>query len=93
MTPKKPEKHTFKTVTSGEVPNGRNGKHKAIVVEILENLQSLKQGNALKVRLSELPDSKVNIRSALNRATRKLKIKVATAADAEYLYIWNGAAE
>ena len=93
MATRKPEKHAFKTVTSAEVPTGRTGKHKAIVVEILANLQTLKQGNALKVRLSELPDTKVNIRSALNRATRKLKIKVATAADSEFLYIWNGEAE
>jgi hypothetical protein len=93
MAVKKPDKHNFKTVTAAEVPTGRNGKHKAIVVEILENLDTLKQGNALKVRLSELPDTKVNIRSALNRATRKMKIKVATAADSEFLYIWNGAAE
>ena len=93
MAVKKPEKHNFKTVTASEVPTGRNGKHKAIVVEILENLETLKQGNALKVRLSELPDSKVNVRSALNRATRKMKIKVATAADGDFLYIWNGEVE
>jgi hypothetical protein len=36
-----------------------------------------------------LPDTKVNIRSALNRATRKLGKTVATAADEEYLYVWN----
>jgi hypothetical protein len=93
MTVKKPEKHNFKTVASVDVPTGRHGKHKAIVVEILENLETLKQGNALKVKLSELPDTKVNIRSALNRATRKIKIKVATAADDQYLYIWKGGAE
>ena len=86
---RKPLKHDFKTVSSTEVPTGRNGKHKEIVTEILENLTTLKGGNALKVRLSELPDTKVNIRSALNRASRKLKIKVSTAADGEYLYIWN----
>jgi hypothetical protein len=40
--------------------------------------------------LSELPDTKVNIRSALNRATHKAGKAVATAADDEYLYVWNG---
>ena len=88
-TIKKPLKHDFKTVTAAEVPTGRNGKHKEIVTEILENLGTLKNGSALKVRLSELPDTKVNIRSALNRASRKLKMKVSTAADGEFLYIWN----
>jgi len=35
-----------------------------------------------------LPDSKENIRSALNRATRQRGIEVATSSDAEFLYIW-----
>jgi mRNA-degrading endonuclease toxin of MazEF toxin-antitoxin module len=47
------------------------------------------KGLALKIPLSELPDSKVNIRSALNRATRKLGKPVATATDNESLYVWN----
>ncbi len=88
-TEKKALKHSFRTISAADVPTGRNGKHKLIVSEILDNLTSLKPGHALKVRLSELPDTKVNIRSALNRETRKLQMNVATAADAEYLYIWN----
>jgi hypothetical protein len=36
-----------------------------------------------------LPDTKENIRSALNRATRKIGRRVATAADGGFLYIWN----
>jgi hypothetical protein len=43
----------------------------------------------LKIPLSDLPDSKVNIRSALNRATRKSHKSVATAADDDFLYVWN----
>ena len=85
----KPARHAFKTIDAADVPTGRNGKHKAIVTEIVKNLESLKDGSALKIRLSDLPDTKVNIRSALNRATRKLKLNVATAADEEFLYIWN----
>ena len=45
-------------------------------------------GSALKVPLADLPDSKENIRSALNRATRQRGIEVATSSDAEYLYVW-----
>jgi hypothetical protein len=41
------------------------------------------------VPLSELGDSKENVRSALNRATRKIKRNVATATDDDFLYIWN----
>jgi hypothetical protein len=43
----------------------------------------------LKIPLAELPDNKVNIRSALNRATRKVGKAVATATDEDFLYVWN----
>lgn len=79
----------FKTADRSEVPTGRNGKHKAVVNEILSDLESLEKGQCLKIPLSELPDTKVNIRSALNRATRKLNKSVATATDDEFLYVWN----
>ena len=42
-----------------------------------------------KFLLSELPDSKENIRSALNRATRQRGMEVATSSDDEFLYVWN----
>lgn len=79
----------FKTTATVNVPTGRNGKHKSFVTEILNDLEMLESGQALKIPLCELPDTKVNIRSALNRATRKLGKAVATAADEEYLYVWN----
>jgi hypothetical protein len=79
----------FNTTARGNVPNGRKGKHHSIVAAILRDLKDLDSGQALKIPLSELPDSKVNIRSALNRATRKLNRPVATAADEQFLYIWN----
>lgn len=78
----------FKSILQEEVPKGRDGKHKKIVTELLEDLERLAHGSALKVPLSELPDSKENIRSALNRATRQKNIIVATSSDAQYLYIW-----
>ncbi len=77
------------TIERLAVPTGRNGKHNAIVKELLAKLEDLETGHALKVRLSELPDNKVNIRSALSRETRKLRKNVATAADADFLYLWN----
>jgi hypothetical protein len=79
----------FNTVVQSDVPTGRNGKHKDIVTEILENLERLEAGRSLKIPLDELPDTKVNIRSALNRATRKARKSIATAADEKYLYVWN----
>ena len=87
-TMKKPQ-HKFLTTDLTSIPTGRNGKHKAIVTMILKELEDLDPGKSLKIPLAELPDTKVNIRSALNRATRKANRAVETAADAEFLYVWN----
>jgi hypothetical protein len=79
----------FKTMVQADVPQGRNGKHKLIVTTILKDLDVLNAGCALKVPLDGLGDSKEKVRSALNRATRKAARKVATATDANFLYVWN----
>jgi hypothetical protein len=78
----------FETILQLEVPKGRDGKHKKIVLELLSDIDLLETGSALRVPLSALPDSKENIRSALNRATRQKGIGVSTSSDADYLYIW-----
>jgi hypothetical protein len=59
------------------------------VTSILKDLDNLKDGAALKVPLAELDSTKEKVRSALNRATRKAGLKVATATDADFLYVWN----
>ena len=79
----------FKTMVQADVPQGRSGKHRGIVTTILKDLDALKTGSAIKVPLAELAESKEKVRSALNRATRKAGRKVATAADATFLYVWN----
>jgi hypothetical protein len=79
----------FKTVIQADVPAGRNGKHNLIVSTILDDLSKLKDGAALKVPLADLAATKEKVRSALNRATRKAGRRVATATDADFLYIWN----
>ena len=79
----------FKTMAQIDVPQGRNGKHKEMVSKILSDLDQVKDGIALKIPLSELNGGKEKVRSALNRATRKAGLNVSTAADADFLYIWN----
>jgi len=77
-----------KTMSQADVPQGRNGKHKTIVTRILSDLDRVGQGIALKIPLEELAESKEKVRSALNRATRKANRTVATASDADFLYVW-----
>jgi len=82
----------FRSINQADLPSGRNGRHKTIVQQLLNDLEQLEAGEALKVPISELPDSKVNIRSALSRATQQLGMEIATSSDAENLYIWKPAA-
>jgi hypothetical protein len=79
----------FKTMVQADIPQGRNGKHKLIVSTILSDLDQLKDGAALKIPLADLATTKEKVRSALNRATRKAGRSVATAADVNFLYVWN----
>jgi hypothetical protein len=79
----------FSHMAQVDVPQGRNGKHKPIVTQILSDLDQLQAGAALKVPLAMLTDTKENVRSALNRATRKSGRNVATASDGTFLYVWN----
>ena len=79
----------FKTMAMVDVPRSRNGKHKKIVTAILRDLDDLGEGVAFKVPLADLGDTKENVRSALNRATRKSNRDVATATDGNFLYVWN----
>ena len=82
------ELESFQAILQHDVPKGREGKHKRIVTRLLADVERLKPKTALKVPLSALPDSKENVRSALNRATRQKGIELATSSDAEYLYLW-----
>jgi hypothetical protein len=79
----------FKTMSQVDVPQGRNGKHKQIITQILSDLDQLADGIALKVPLAELEESKENVRSALNRAIHKDGRNVKTASDSDFLYVWN----
>jgi hypothetical protein len=83
----------FGSIEQQDVPKGREGKHKRIVAQLLSDLDRLQAGRALKIPLSALPDSKENIRSALNRAVRQRGLDVSTSSDAEHLYIWKTEAD
>jgi len=78
----------FQSILQLDVPKGRDGKHKGIVTQLLSDIAQLASGTALKIPLTALPDTKENIRSALNRATHLRGLDVATSSDAEYLYVW-----
>ena len=86
--PSKKVPMNFREMAQSDVPQGRNGKHKAIVTKILSDLDQVENGVALKVPLAQLADTKEKVRSALNRASRKSGRNIATASDDTFLYVW-----
>jgi hypothetical protein len=78
----------FKSVLQADVPKGRDGKHKQIITQLLSDIAQLGDGSALKIPLTELPDTKENIRSALSRAAAQQKLNISTSSNDEFLYVW-----
>jgi hypothetical protein len=78
----------FESVLQVDVPKGRDGKHKQIILRLLDDIGQLNEGTALKIPLAQLPDTKENIRSALSRAARQRGIPLATSSNDEFLYVW-----
>jgi hypothetical protein len=79
----------YLAVNRSDVPQGRKGKHRKAVGDILADLSKLKAQQAVKIPLSSLNGEKMqNLRSALNRVTREKNIPVVTSSDEKYLYVW-----
>ena len=79
----------YAALNRADVPQGRKGKHRKAVSDILGDLTKLNSQQAIKIPLSGLNGEKMqNLRSALNRVTRERKIPVETSSDEQYLYVW-----
>ena len=78
----------FAEILQVDVPQGREGKHKRIVVQLLSDIDRLAVGAALRVPLADLPDTKENIRAALSRAALKRNLDITTSSNDVFLYIW-----
>jgi hypothetical protein len=78
----------FISVNQADVPKGRDGKHKQIITQLLSDIAQLDAGSALKIPLTELPDTKENIRSALSRAATQHDISIATSSNDDFLFVW-----
>jgi hypothetical protein len=79
----------YAALNRSDVPQGRKGKHRKVVADILGDLSKLNGRQAIKIPLSSLNGEKMqNLRSALNRVTRERNIPVETSSDEKYLYVW-----
>ncbi len=82
------ESLNFESVLQSDVPQGREGKHKQIVTQLLKEVRKLASGSALKIPLAQLPDTKENIRAALSRGARLSDLNISTSSNDEFLYVW-----
>jgi hypothetical protein len=79
----------YAAIDRSDVPQGRKGKHRKAVTNIIADLAKLTAHQAVKIPLSSLDGEKMqNLRSALNRVTREKNIPVETSSDEKYLYVW-----
>jgi hypothetical protein len=87
-TDKKSSSH-FDTIRIEDVPKGRKGKHHTFVAQIVQDLERLPAGSALKIPFEDFRGIRLaNIRAALNRVTKAREIDVNTSTDTDALYVW-----
>jgi|SRR5579871_21126 len=85
-------KSHYEQVPTDSVKGHRKGKHHELVRRILDDLQFLPDGSAIKIPLKSTDGVTLeNLRSAVHRATRKMNVE--TSSDSGHLYIWKGDAK
>ena len=67
----------YASVNRSDIPQGRKGKHRKAVADILADLSKLNAQQAVKIPLN-----------SLNRVTREKNFPVVTSSDEKYLYVW-----
>ncbi len=78
----------FQTMSQSDLPNGRKGKHHKLIVQVLDDLDQLHDGRAIKVPLADFEGTVADIRSAILRATKKKKLNISTSSDDNFFYLW-----
>ncbi len=78
----------FESILQIDLPSGRKGKHHVLLTRVLEDLERLQEGRAIRIPLSAYEGSVADIRAAIFRATEKRHIEIATSSDDEFFYVW-----
>lgn len=89
MPRKENSSSTYETIPTSEVPHARKGKHHSLISQIFSDLLTLPPKQALKIPLLDIRKQKLeNVRAALNRAGKKVGLRVATSSDDYFFYVW-----
>ncbi len=86
-------RENFDSILQSDLPSGRRGKHHSILVRVLQDLERLADGRAIRIPLTDFEGSVADIRAAIFRATGKRGIEVATSSDDNFFYVWKPSEE
>jgi hypothetical protein len=79
----------YDRVVLADVRRSRRGKHHDLVGGIFQDLESLPEGSAIKIPLTEIDGiTLANLRSAVHRASTSRAQAIETLSDEENFYIW-----
>jgi hypothetical protein len=79
----------FEQISVASLRKGRRGKHHELVKEVLQDLETLPEGQAIKIPLANLAGvTLANLRSAVHRATTSRRLRVETSSDDHNFYLW-----
>ena len=79
----------YERVPASGVKGRRTGKHHQLIAGILQELETLPAGSAIKIPLAGTGGvTLAKLRSAIHRATVASRLAVETSSDAENFYIW-----
>lgn len=78
----------FERLPLSELRQGRHGKHHDLTSEIARQVETLAEGEALKVAVDRTEVTLPNLRSAITRAMAVRGTRIATVSDGEHLFIW-----
>lgn len=79
----------YDRVILADIRRTRRGKHHDLLGSIFQDLESLPEGSAIKIPLSEVDGTTLaNLRSAVHRASVSRRLGIETLSDEENFYIW-----
>lgn len=83
------ERPSYETISLSELRQGRVGKHRELVENVLKQLRALPEGEAIKIPLASVNGlSKANLRSAIMRAALSQEMRLSTYSDSNCFYVW-----
>ena len=89
MSKDKADELKYERVSLAGIRKGRRGKHHELVTGILEDLETLPSGSALKIPVADCEGVSVNeLRAAVSRATKSRQTHAKTHFDGRYFYVW-----